>query len=103
MDKAKLKLLRKKISEPPEVKYFDITAIGIESTYDPEFRKEWLTKNSLDNCVRSLMYLWLKKRDMLDISDEDLMELIKENQLYSEGEIALFVAQDMDEAGGTNV
>ena len=97
MDKAKLKLLRKKISEPPEVKYFDITALGIESTYDPEFRKEWLTKDSVDNCVRSLMYLWLKKRDMLDISDEDLMEIIKENQLYSEGEIALFVALDLDE------
>ena len=43
------------------------------------------------------MYLWLKKRDMLDISDEDLMEIIKENQLYSEGEIALFVALDLDE------
>lgn len=97
MDKARLKLLRKKITEPPEIEYFDITALGIESTYDPEFRKEWLTKNSVDNCVRSLMYLWLKKRDMLDISDEDLMEIIKQNRLDSEAEIALFVAQDLDE------
>ena len=99
MDKAKLKLLRKKITEPPEIEYFDITAIGIESTYDPEFRKEWLTRNSVDNCVRSLMYLWLKKRDMLDISDEDLMQILKDNGLDTEYAIALFVAQDMDEAG----
>lgn len=103
MDKAKLKLLRKKISEPPEIKYFDITALGIEETFDYEYRRPWLTKDSVDNCVRSLMYLWLKKRDMLDISDEDLMQLLKENGLDTEYAIALFVAQDLDEAGGTNV
>lgn len=42
------------------------------------------------------MYLYLKKHNLLDISDEQLMELLKENGLDTEYAIALFVAQDLD-------
>lgn len=93
---ARLKLLREKLTTP-QVNYFDITALGQTRAYDPDLQEWWLTTNSEDNCVRSLMYLYLKKHNLLDISDEDLMELLKENGLDTEYAIALFVAQDLDE------
>lgn len=93
---ARLKLLREKLTTP-QVNYFDITALGQTRAYDPELQEWWLTTNSVDNCVRSLMYLYLKKHNLLDISDEDLMELLKENGLDTEYAIALFVALDLDE------
>ena len=92
---AKLKLLREKLTTP-QVNYFDITALGQTRAYDPELQEWWLTTNSVDNCVRSLMYLYLQKHNLLDISDEDLMELLKQNGLDTEYAIALFVAQDLD-------
>lgn len=92
---ARLKLLREKITTP-QVNYFDITVLGQTRAYDPELQEWWLTTNSVDNCVRSLMYLYLKKHNLLDISDEDLMELLKQNGLDTEYAIALFVAQDLD-------
>ena len=93
---AKLKLLREKITTP-QVNYFDITALGQTRAYDPDLQEWWLSSNSEDNCVRSLMYLYLQKHNLLDISDEDLMELLKQNGLDTEYAIALFVAQDLDE------
>lgn len=93
---AKLKLLREKLTTP-QVNYFDITALGQTRAYDPDLQEWWLSSNSEDNCVRSLMYLYLQKHNLLDISDEDLMELLKENGLDTEYAIALFVAQDLDE------
>lgn len=93
---ARLKLLREKLTTP-QVNYFDITALGQTKAYDPDLQEWWLSSNSEDNCVRSLMYLYLQKHNLLDISDEDLMELLKENGLDTEYAIALFVAQDLDE------
>ena len=92
---AKLKLLREKITTP-QVNYFDITALGQTRAYDPDLQEWWLSSNSEDNCVRSLMYLYLQKHNLLDISDEQLMELLKENGLDTEYAIALLVAQDLD-------
>lgn len=92
---ARLKLLREKITTP-QVNYFDITALGQTRAYDPDLQEWWLSSNSEDNCVRSLMYLYLQKHNLLDISDEDLMELLKENGLDTEYAIALFVAQDLE-------
>lgn len=92
---ARLKLLREKITTP-QVNYFDITALGQTRAYDPDLQEWWLSSNSEDNCVRSLMYLYLEKHNLLDISDEQLMELLKENGLDTEYAIALFVAQDLD-------
>ena len=92
---ARLKLLREKITTP-QVNYFDITALGQTRAYDPDLQEWWLSSNSEDNCVRSLMYLYLEKHNLLDISDEELMQLLKENGLDTEYAIALFVAQDLD-------
>lgn len=92
---ARLKLLREKLTTP-QVNYFDITALGQTRAYDPDLQEWWLSSNSEDNCVRSLMYLYLQKHNLLDISDEDLMKLLKQNGLDTEYAIALFVAQDLD-------
>lgn len=92
---AKLKLLREKLTTP-QVNYFDITALGQTRAYDPDLQEWWLSSNSEDNCVRSLMYLYLQKHNLLDISDEELMEFLKKNGLDTEYAIALFVAQDLD-------
>lgn len=92
---AKLKLLREKLTTP-QVNYFDITALGQTRAYDPDLQEWWLSSNSEDNCVRSLMYLYLKKHNLLDISDEELMQILKKNGLDTEYAIALFVTQDLD-------